>query len=123
MKRWLILQTWHIASLFIGLSASTVLFAWTTFNLYNAANDNFHFIANYGLMGLLDGGLLQLLEICLYALASLALFMLFKGCETEIVQRWRAMGKPIRTSSDHRRLDWGLNSVELRGSNPSPENR
>jgi hypothetical protein len=103
MKRWLILQNWHISALFVGLSMSTVLFAWTTFNLYNAASDNFHFIANYGVMGLTDGGLLQFLEICWNALASLLLFLLFKGCETEIVHRWRDLhdGEGKSDSTDH----------------------
>jgi putative effector of murein hydrolase LrgA (UPF0299 family) len=86
-------QRWHIAMVFAGLSTSAVVFAWTTFNLYQIASSNFRFIANYGLMGLNDGGLLQFFEICFYALLSLLMFLLFKGCETEIMVRWRSLGK------------------------------
>ena len=63
MKRWLILQNWHISALFIGLGLSAVVFAWTTFNLYQIANRNFRFIADYGLIVLVDGGVLQFLEV------------------------------------------------------------
>jgi uncharacterized membrane protein len=93
MRRFLILQNWHITWLFVGLSTSAVLFAWTTFNLYQIAFSNFRFIADYGLMGLADGGFIQFLEICFYAILSLLLFLLFKGCETEIMARWRALGR------------------------------
>lgn len=94
MKQWLILQDWHIAALFIGLGSSAALFAWTTFNLYQVASNNLGFIAEYGLMGLRDGGLLQLLEIGWHSLLALLLFLLFKGCETEITHRWRKLGEP-----------------------------
>jgi hypothetical protein len=93
MKKWLVMQSWHIAMLFVGISASAVLFAWATFNLYNAASDNFRFIKDYGWMGLAEGGLLQFLEICWNAFLSLLLFLLFKGCETEIIKRWRDLHK------------------------------
>lgn len=92
MRRFLMLQHWHIAWLFAGLSVSAVLFAWTTVNLYQMASSNFRLITDYGFMGLVDGGLLQFLEICWHALVSLLMFLLFKGCETEIVHRWRKWG-------------------------------
>ncbi len=92
MKRLLVLQNWHVSVLFIGLGLSSVLFAWTTLNLFNVATSNFQFIAAYGLMGLADGGFLQFVEISWNALASLLLFLMFKGCETEIIHRWRRLG-------------------------------
>ncbi len=91
MRRFLILQRWHSVWLFVGLGLSAVVFAWTTFNLYQIANSNFRFIADYGVMGLADGGLLQFLEICWHGLISLLMFLLFKGCETEIMDRWRGL--------------------------------
>jgi hypothetical protein len=94
MKRWLILQNWNIAALFLGLAASAALFAWTTFNLYGVAVANFNFITQYGAMALFDGGLQQFVEICFDGLVSLLLFLLFKGCETEIVRRWRGLHEP-----------------------------
>ncbi len=92
MRRFLVLQNWHMFWLFLGLSLSAVVFTWTTFNLYQIASSNLRFIADYGFMGLADGGFIQFLEICWNAVASLLLFLLFKGCETEIVHRWRKVG-------------------------------
>jgi hypothetical protein len=89
MKRFLTLQRWHILALFAGLGISAVLFAWTTFNLFGVAIANFDLIKRYGVMALLDGGFLQFAEISFDALVSMLLFLLFKGCETEIVKRWR----------------------------------
>jgi hypothetical protein len=94
MKRLWVLQNWHISWLFIGLGLSSVLFAWTTFNLFNVASSNFRFIAEYGIMGLADGGFQQFIEISWNALVSLLLFLLFKGCETEIIHRWRSRHGP-----------------------------
>ena len=93
MRGFLTLQRWHIGWLFLGLSISAVIFAWTTFNLYQVASSNLRFITNYGVMGLVDGGLLQLVEISFHGLLSLLMFLLFKGCETEIMHRWREVGK------------------------------
>jgi hypothetical protein len=103
MKRWLILQNWNISALFIGLGLSAAIFAWTTFNLYQIASSNFRFISDYGVMGLVDGGFLQFLEICWHALLSLLTFLLFKGCETEIMKRWRDLhdGDGKSDSTDH----------------------
>jgi hypothetical protein len=89
MKNWLVLQRWHIITLFLGLGVSAVLFAWTTFNLFGVAVANFNLIKQYGAMALFDGGFKQFAQICLDGFVSLLLFLMFKGCETEIVKRWR----------------------------------
>jgi hypothetical protein len=94
MKRWLILQTWHGAALLLGLGTSAVVFAWTSFNLIDVALANARLIADYGVMGLLDGGLLQLAQITLNAALALLCFLMFKGCETEIIRRWRGWHGP-----------------------------
>ncbi len=94
IRRCLTLQNWHIAFLFASLGLSSVLFAWTTYNLFSVASSNLRFIKDYGVMGLVDGGFLQLLEICGNACAALLMFLLFKGCETEIVERWRNWHRP-----------------------------
>ncbi len=91
MKRWLILQNWHLAALLGAMALSAVGLAWMSFNLFGMAMANIRFITQYGAMALADGGLQQFLEICLYGFASLLLFLVFKGCETEIVKRWRDM--------------------------------
>jgi hypothetical protein len=93
MARWITLQRWHIVALVFGLAISAVLFAWVTLNLFDVALANVRLIKQYGLMALVDGGLLQLSEILLEACISLLLFLMFKGCETEILHRWRNLHK------------------------------
>jgi hypothetical protein len=100
MKRWIILQTWPVAALFLGLCVSAALFAWVTLNLLDVALANIRFIKLYGTMALLDGGLLQLMEILVEAIVSLLLFLVFKGCETEVVSRWRGLHKPDAAPGD-----------------------
>jgi putative effector of murein hydrolase LrgA (UPF0299 family) len=97
MRNWMVLQRWPIAALLLGLGVSAVLFAWITLNLVDVALANVRLIRQYGVMALLDGGLRQLLEILLQACISLCLFLIFKGCETEIVQRWRSLHTPDKT--------------------------
>ena len=94
MKRFLILQNWHISALFAGLGLSAVFFTWTTFNLFGVAVANFRLIEQYGAMALVDGGFQQFVEICFDGLLALLLFLMFKGCETEITHRWRKLGEP-----------------------------
>ena len=89
MKRWIILQNWPIAALIVTMGLSAVFLAWSSFNLFNAATANLALIARYGAMALLDGGLVQFAQICFNACVSLMLFLMFKGCETEIIKRWR----------------------------------
>ena len=91
MKRWLILQNWHIAALIAAMGLSAVFLAWTSFNLFGMAMANVKFIREYGAMALADGGFTQFIEISFDAFVSLLTFLLFKGCETEIVKRWRDM--------------------------------
>ena len=89
MKRFLILQNWHISALIVVMGLSAVFLAWTSFNLFNTAVANIKLIRLYGAMALADGGFTQFIEISFDALVSLLTFLLFKGCETEIVKRWR----------------------------------
>ncbi len=89
MKRWLILQNWHIAALIAVMGLSAIFLAWTSFNLFGMAMANVKFIREYGAMALADGGFTQFIEISFDAFMSLLAFLLFKGCETEIVKRWR----------------------------------
>lgn len=100
LKRLLTLQTWHITALFAGLGGSAALITWATFNLFGIAVANFWFIKRNGIMGLVDGGLLQLFEICLDGIAALLLFLLFKGCEVEIIARWRRLHPPDGTHDE-----------------------
>ena len=56
------------------------LFAVTSYNLLMLFSANFHFIATYGWMAVVDGGVLQLLELIVFGYLSMAFYILFKGC-------------------------------------------
>jgi hypothetical protein len=91
LRHFLTLQTWHIVALFAGLGGSVVLMIWAIFNLFSFAIANFWLIKVKGIVGLANGGLVPFIEICLYGIAALLLFLLFKGCQVEIIARWRRM--------------------------------
>ncbi len=92
-KRWGDLQLWSIWTLIAGLGATIVLLAWSSYNLYFLAVANFRFIAAHGTMALVDGGLLQFMEILCFSMLSLALYLAFRGFDTEIIERWREINK------------------------------
>jgi hypothetical protein len=56
------------------------LFALTSYNLLMLFTANFHFVSEYGVMALMEGGLRQFLELVVYGYLSLGFYILFKGC-------------------------------------------
>lgn len=56
------------------------LFAVTSYNLLMLFSANLRFISTNGVMALMEGGLLQLIELIFYGYLSLAFYILFKGC-------------------------------------------
>jgi hypothetical protein len=89
MRRWTNLSTWNLWGLIAGLGLTGTALAWSSFNLYQQAADNFRFIGAYGLMALMDGGLVQFLEILFFAIMSLCFYIAFRGFDAEIIDRWR----------------------------------
>ena len=63
-----------LMGLFGGLSAIT------SYDLVLLFTANFAFVAQYGVMGLKDGGLLQLAELIVFGYLSIGFYILFKGC-------------------------------------------
>lgn len=58
-------------------------------NIVYLFNANFEFIAEYGVMGLRDGGFMQLLGLIVSGFIALAFYVLFKICEKALVE-WGA---------------------------------
>jgi hypothetical protein len=65
---------------FTVMGLATGAFGLCSFNLFDLFRANLHLITTYGLMGLLDGGLVQLLELALWGYLGLACYVVFKGC-------------------------------------------
>lgn len=90
MKRWLAFATYRSFSLFAIMGVLAVVFAWNTIDLAQVAMANFRLITTHGTMALFDGGLVQLAEIAVRGIVSLAAYLGFKACEVELVHRWRS---------------------------------
>ena len=56
-------------------------------NIFMVLHSNFALIATHGTMALVDGALLQLLELIGYGYLSVGLYLLFKACERTLVER------------------------------------
>ncbi|MEZ5787301.1 MAG: hypothetical protein R3D62_12735 [Xanthobacteraceae bacterium] len=64
-----------------------LVFGLTTLNLFVLVQANFSLIARHGAMALLDGGLLQLVELTVYGLVAVVSYVLIKACEHVLVER------------------------------------
>jgi hypothetical protein len=56
------------------------LFAVSSFNLLELFKANFDYIAEYGVMALMEGGLRQFFGLVIFGYLSVGLYVLFKGC-------------------------------------------
>lgn len=56
-------------------------------NIFAMLHANFGLISRHGAMALLDGALLQLIELVLYGYLALVLYVMFKACEFILVRR------------------------------------
>lgn len=75
------LLTLHWTLTMFVMCVSVFVFSASTFNLFFMLKANFRFIANHGLMALMQGGLLQLAELFGYCLVSATSYIVFRACE------------------------------------------
>jgi hypothetical protein len=76
----------HRIACFGVMTLSFMAFGLLTLDLVRVVGANWAFLTDNGAQGLRDGGLLQLAELVLTSLAAMAAWLLFKLCETLIVQ-------------------------------------
>jgi hypothetical protein len=72
---------------FLIMGAAAGGFAVCTFNLYELFSANFRLVTTYGGMALLDGGLLQLVQLTFWGYLGVACYLLFKGCVHGLLER------------------------------------
>ena len=89
MRYWLLPSSYNVVLLFLAMGVFGVLFAWNSANLIHMAMGNIRFLNTYGSLAIMEGGLIQLLEITAYGFISLAAYLCFKTCEVELISRWR----------------------------------
>jgi hypothetical protein len=58
-----------------------------TFDLFTIFRANFNLLTSYGAMALLDGGLLQLVELVCWGYLGVACYIVFKGCVDGLLAR------------------------------------
>jgi hypothetical protein len=87
--RWLSLSSYHWLVLFCAMGVFAAALAWISFGLFNLAMANLAFIQRYGVLAIMEGGLLQGAGIAMRALVALLFYFGFKAIETELIHRWR----------------------------------
>ena len=77
-QRWVLTRIWIT---FVVLGLAFLAFGAGTVNLGLALMANTRFLSEYGWMGVMDGGLAQLLELLASGYVSMAAYIVFKTCE------------------------------------------
>ena len=89
MKRWIVFLFHGPAWItFLAMGVFAALFGATSYNIARLFMANFDLVRDYGLMGLADGGLAQILELTVWGYLSLLFYILFKGCLYGLVDRF-----------------------------------
>jgi len=81
--------TWlrrHRWACFCLMTVSFMAFGLLTLDLLRLVSSNASFLFDNGWQGLLDGGLRQLLELLVSCVGAMAAWLLFKLCETVLIQ-------------------------------------
>ncbi|MFG6430895.1 hypothetical protein [Roseateles sp. LYH14W] len=76
----------HRLSCFGLMTLSFIAFGLLTLDLLRLVGSNAAFLSDNGWQGLQDGGLRQLLELLASCVGAMAAWLLFKLCETLLVQ-------------------------------------
>jgi hypothetical protein len=76
----------HRVACFGLMTLSFVAFGLLTLDLVRVVGANWTLLSDHGVQALQDGGLRQLAELALSSVAAMAAWLLFKLCETLLVQ-------------------------------------
>jgi hypothetical protein len=79
---------WPLPLLLAGAGLSAVGLAFVTVNLFAHAMANLAFLGRHGQIAVEEGALVQLAWLAAWGLVALALYLIFKICEAEIVFRY-----------------------------------
>ena len=75
---------------FMTMGLATGAFGLCSVNLFELFRANLNLIKTYGLMGALDGGIVQLIELTFWGYLGLAFYLVFKGCLDGLLMRIHA---------------------------------
>ncbi len=88
-KKWYLWLCRHGVASFILLTFSFLAFGKLSVDLIHLFSANAEYLLDNGWIGLLEGGLQQLLELILTACAAMLFYLLFKLCEQALLERLR----------------------------------
>ena len=94
MRHWSDLGRFHWVVLIAIMALASVSIAWNSYDLIKLSMANIRFLETHGVMAIMAGGLVQLLLICGQGLVALFSYLVFKGIEVELMQRWRSRARP-----------------------------
>lgn len=87
------LTRWPSILLFALAGVVTVIFAFSTANLFSHAMANVEFIREFGWVAIENGALVQVFELLFFGALSLSCWLIFKICEALLSERYRAWSK------------------------------
>jgi hypothetical protein len=99
--RWLMPQAHHSAVLFVVMAICGALTAWNSFSLIHLAMENIRFLRMFGGIAVMEGGLLQLVEIIVYGILSLTFYL---GLRSARSSSCRAGEAPPRSRARHQQI-------------------
>lgn len=89
MKRLFDISLYPALFVFALAGVALAVVAYASFNLVDMSMANLSFLRRHGLVAVTSGGLVQFLEILVTATVALTFFLIYKVCESELVQRYR----------------------------------
>ncbi|WP_375687920.1 hypothetical protein [Pseudooceanicola sp. LIPI14-2-Ac024] len=89
MKRLLSISRYPAIVVFVIAAVSAAAVALGSLNLLTSGLALLRFVREHGWTAIMVGGWRQVVEIALYGCVSLAFFLLFKICESDLVIRYR----------------------------------
>ena len=81
----LMVRYWICTYALMGIAF--VLFGFLSLNLVQTFAANIRFLAEYGFLAIMEGGLWQLAELVMSAYGAIGFYVAFKTCEHALVER------------------------------------
>ncbi len=82
------LNRYPVVAVILLAGILTVIFAYATLNLFQMSMANIRFLTQFGWTAVMEGGLVQLVQIVVSAIISMLSYIGFKICESELVHRY-----------------------------------
>lgn len=89
MKPMLNLRRYPLVLVFLAAGSLAIILALLSVDLVRMTVANLDYLRRTGVMGIMDGGLRQLVELALKGSAGLLCYFGFKLCEAEVTRRYR----------------------------------